>query len=71
MLDLDDFAAIVESAVAGIQKTGERSFGRGAVLGDKTLIDALIPCSLALRAAADQKLLWKAAPAIGFTFNVV
>lgn len=44
MLDLDDFAAIVESAVAGIQKTGERSFGRGAVLGDKTLIDALIPC---------------------------
>lgn len=61
VLDLDDFAAIVENAVAGIQKTGERSFGRGAVLGDKTLIDALIPCSLALRAAADQKLLWKAA----------
>ena len=48
VLDLDDFAAIVENAVAGIQKTGERSFGRGAVLGDKTLIDALIPCSLAL-----------------------
>ena len=61
VLDLDDFAAMVESAVTGIQKTGERSFGRGAVLGDKTLIDALIPCSLALRAAADQKLLWKAA----------
>lgn len=29
----------------GIQITGERSFGRGAVVGDKTLIDALVPCA--------------------------
>ncbi|MPM34265.1 hypothetical protein SDC9_80847 [bioreactor metagenome] len=28
-----------------IQATGKRSFGRGAVIGDKTLIDALIPCA--------------------------
>ncbi len=40
-----DFAALLQAAVAGIQKTGERSFGRGARLGDKTLIDALIPCA--------------------------
>ena len=28
----------------GIQSIGERSFGRGAVVGDKTLVDALAPC---------------------------
>lgn len=27
-----------------LQATGERSFGRGAVVGDKTLVDALVPC---------------------------
>lgn len=40
-----EFAAILEAAVKGIQDTGERSFGRGAVVGDKTLIDALVPCA--------------------------
>lgn len=40
-----DFAAMLQDAVKGIQITGERSFGRGAVVGDKTLIDALIPCA--------------------------
>ena len=36
---------MLQSAVRGIQATGERSFGRGAVVGDKTLIDALVPCA--------------------------
>ncbi|MDR0885927.1 MAG: dihydroxyacetone kinase subunit DhaK [Clostridiales Family XIII bacterium] len=40
-----DFAQMLEAAVSGIQLTGERSFGRGAVVGDKTLIDALAPCA--------------------------
>lgn len=35
---------MLEAAVTGIQKTGKYSFGRGAVVGDKTLIDALVPC---------------------------
>lgn len=36
---------MLQAAVKGIQETGERSFGRGAVVGDKTLIDALVPCA--------------------------
>ena len=40
-----EFAMMMEAAVKGIQATGERSFGRGAVVGDKTLIDALVPCA--------------------------
>ncbi|MFI3176201.1 MAG: dihydroxyacetone kinase family protein, partial [Eubacteriales bacterium] len=40
-----EFAELMQAAVAGIQSTGERSFGRGAVVGDKTLIDALVPCA--------------------------
>ena len=39
------FAAMLQAAVEGVQATGERSFGRGAVVGDKTLIDALVPCA--------------------------
>ncbi|WP_046214485.1 dihydroxyacetone kinase subunit DhaK [Paenibacillus wulumuqiensis] len=39
------FADMLQAAVQGIQATGERSFGRGAVVGDKTLIDALVPCA--------------------------
>ncbi|WP_458118988.1 dihydroxyacetone kinase subunit DhaK [Paenibacillus sp. Z6-24] len=39
------FADMLHAAVRGIQATGERSFGRGAVVGDKTLIDALVPCA--------------------------
>ncbi len=38
-----EFAGMLQAAVKGIQRTGERSFGRGAVVGDKTLMDALIP----------------------------
>jgi len=47
-LTLAEFAGMLHAAVAGIQKTGERSFGRGAGIGDKTLIDALIPCAQSL-----------------------
>ena len=45
ILTVDDFAEVMQAAVGGIQTTGERSFGRGAVVGDKTLIDALVPCA--------------------------
>ena len=51
-LSLQEFADIMQAAVKGIQTTGERSFGRGAVVGDKTLIDALVPCADALSAGA-------------------
>lgn len=44
-LTVSDFAELLCAAVAGIQMTGERSFGRGAAEGDKTLIDALLPCA--------------------------
>lgn len=44
-LTVSEFAEMMNAAVKGIQATGERSFGRGAVVGDKTLIDALVPCA--------------------------
>ena len=44
-LTVADFADMMQAAVKGIQATGDRSFGRGAVVGDKTLIDALVPCA--------------------------
>lgn len=44
-LSIGEFADMMQMAVKGIQGTGERSFGRGAVVGDKTLIDALVPCA--------------------------
>ena len=42
-ITLNELADMFQAAVLGIYKTGERSFGRGAVVGDKTLIDALSP----------------------------
>ncbi|CAG7652651.1 hypothetical protein PAESOLCIP111_06593 [Paenibacillus solanacearum] len=42
-LTIAEYAEMLQAAVKGIQATGERSFGRGAVAGDKTLIDALVP----------------------------
>lgn len=42
-LTIYEVAGLMQAAVKGIQDTGERSFGRGAVVGDKTLIDALVP----------------------------
>lgn len=67
-LEKKDMADLLWSAVHGIQKTGERSFGRGAVLGDKTLIDALIPCAekwseLAKTEASMKEIFQKAAQA--------
>ncbi|WP_010238286.1 dihydroxyacetone kinase subunit DhaK [Clostridium arbusti] len=44
-LTISEFADMMQAAVRGIQDTGKRSFGRGAVVGDKTLIDALVPCA--------------------------
>ena len=44
-INIKDFADMMKASVKGIQSTGERSFGRGAVVGDKTLVDALIPCA--------------------------
>lgn len=53
-LTVSDFAEMLQAAVNGIQTTGERSFGRGAVVGDKTLIDALVPCVDAWGDAANE-----------------
>ncbi|MCR5698744.1 MAG: dihydroxyacetone kinase subunit DhaK [Treponemataceae bacterium] len=44
-LSISEFADMLQAAVDGVQETGKRSFGRGAVVGDKTLIDALVPCA--------------------------
>ncbi len=54
-LSIGEFAQMMQAAVQGIQKTGERSFGRGAVVGDKTLIDALAPCADQWSACADKE----------------
>lgn len=43
-LTVKEFAEVLQAALQGIQSIGERSFGRGAVVGDKTLVDALAPC---------------------------
>lgn len=43
-LTVKEFAEMLQAALQGIQSIGERSFGRGAVVGDKTLVDALAPC---------------------------
>lgn len=44
-MGVSQFGDMLQAAVKGIQSTGERSFGRGAAVGDKTLIDALVPCA--------------------------
>lgn len=51
-LDAAEIAGLMAAMVKGIQATGERSFGRGAVVGDKTLIDALVPAAEAWEACA-------------------
>ncbi|HFR4221080.1 dihydroxyacetone kinase subunit DhaK [Bacillus sp. A260] len=43
-LTVKEFAEMLQAALQSIQSIGERSFGRGAVVGDKTLVDALAPC---------------------------
>ena len=54
-MNLSAFAEMMQAAVKGVQTTGQRSFGRGAVVGDKTLIDALVPCADALCESAKNK----------------
>lgn len=55
-VSLSDLAEMFHAANSGVYETGRRSFGRGAVVGDKTLVDALKPCADALAsAAADRK----------------
>ncbi|PGF08871.1 dihydroxyacetone kinase subunit DhaK [Bacillus pseudomycoides] len=44
-LTVGEFAEMLQAALHGIQSIGERSFGRGAEVGDKTLVDALVPCA--------------------------
>lgn len=51
-LDAAEIAGVMAAMVKGIQDTGERSFGRGAEVGDKTLIDALAPAAEAWQACA-------------------
>ena len=60
-IDLADLAAIFQAAVEGVQETGMKSFGKGAVVGDKTLIDALVPAADTLTAAAKEGMKMKAA----------
>ena len=53
----EEFAEMLHAVTVGIQKTGERSFGRGADIGDKTLMDAWIPCAKAWENPAGKS--WK------------
>lgn len=53
-LSVAEFAEFLNAMVDGIQLIGERSFGRGAGMGDKTLMDALIPCKDAWIEAASR-----------------
>lgn len=51
-VSLQDIADLFQAANTGVYETGKKSFGKGAVVGDKTLVDALKPCADALTAAA-------------------
>lgn len=51
-IGVKELGDMFQAAVKAIQATGERSFGRGAVVGDKTLIDALVPTADSLSASA-------------------
>ncbi|SEU23617.1 dihydroxyacetone kinase subunit DhaK [Paenibacillus sp. NFR01] len=53
-LTIHEVAEMMSVVVKGIQDTGERAFGRGAVVGDKTLIDALVPYAESWRNSAEQ-----------------
>ncbi|PEL01489.1 dihydroxyacetone kinase [Bacillus toyonensis] len=60
-LTVKEFAEMLQAALQGIQSIGERSFGRGAVVGDKTLVDALAPCVDSLLASASNEVDMKTA----------
>jgi dihydroxyacetone kinase len=53
-VDIQGFAKLIQAAVNGVQETGKRSFGRGAVVGDKTLVDALVPCANSWKESAQK-----------------
>ena len=44
-INLSELADIFQAANTGVYETGKKSFGKGAVVGDKTLVDALKPCA--------------------------
>ena len=46
--NLKDIGVMLQEANRGVFETGEKSFGKGAVVGDKTLVDALKPCADAI-----------------------
>lgn len=51
-LSLKDIGELLQAANTGVYETGKKSFGKGAVVGDKTLVDALKPCADAIEASA-------------------
>ena len=50
---LADMAKILQAANTGVYEIGKKSFGKGAIIGDKTLVDALKPCADALEKASN------------------
>lgn len=53
-VSLTDIAWLFTEANRGVYETGKKSFGKGADIGDKTLVDALKPCAIALTKAAEE-----------------
>ena len=53
-VNLTDVAFLFTEANRGVYETGKKSFGKGADIGDKTLVDALKPCAIALTKAAEE-----------------
>ena len=53
-VNLTDIAFLFTEANRGVYETGKKSFGKGAEIGDKTLVDALKPCAMALTKAAEE-----------------
>lgn len=53
-VNLTDIAFLMTEANRGVYETGKKSFGKGAEIGDKTLVDALKPCAIALTKAAEE-----------------
>lgn len=51
-INLKDLGELLQAANTGVYETGKKSFGKGAVVGDKTLVDALKPCADTVEAAA-------------------
>lgn len=51
-VSLANMATLLQAANTGVYETGKKSFGKGAVVGDKTLVDALKPCADALEESA-------------------